>query len=143
MAELTQERKPAILAGVRPQGGVAVRRALGEYAEVLPVYEYDEAVSILRARDIDLVLCGMFFNETRALDLLRFVRADFPQVPFIACRIGDRVVAPIMAEAMGIAAKSMGAVAFIDMPLLHADAGTDVEFRSLVLRHIRRSGTGP
>jgi len=48
-----------------------------------------------------------------------------------------------MVEAMGIAAKSMGASAFIDMPLLHADAATDTEFRGLVLRHIRKSGTGP
>ena len=138
MADLTRERKPAILAAVRPQGGVAVRRALGEYAEVLPVYQYDEGVSVLRARPIDLVLCGVFFDETRAFDLLRFVRAEFPHLPFVACRIGERTVPPVMAEAMGIAAQSMGAVAFIDMPLLHADADTDVEFRGLVLRHIRR-----
>ena len=138
MAELTRDTKPVILAGVRPQGGVAVRRALGQYAEVVPVYEYDAALAALRARpEIDLVLCGVFFNETRALDLLRFVRAQLPSLPFVACRIGDRVVPPVMAEAMGIAAKSMGAIAFIDMPLLHADANTDVEFRSLVLRHIR------
>ena len=50
--------KPVILA--------AVRRALGEYAEVVPVYAYGDAVSTLRARSaIDLVLCGMFFDETR------------------------------------------------------------------------------
>ena len=132
------EKKPRILAAVRPQGGVAVRRAIGEYAEVTPVFTYDDAVTALRAsRDIDLVLCGVFFDETRAFDLLRLVRQEFPGLPFVACRIGDRAVAPVMAEAMGIAAKSMGAVAFIDMPLLHADNATDVEFRSAVLRHIR------
>jgi hypothetical protein len=134
--------KPTILAAVRPQGGVAVRRALGEYAEVLPVYAYDDAIATLRDRPIDLVLSGVFFDETRAHDLLRFVRQEFPQVPFVSCRIGDRAVAPAMVEAMGIAAKSMGAAAFIDMPLLHADAVTDTEFRGLVLRHIRKSGTG-
>ena len=135
--------KPTILAAVRPQGGVAVRRALGEYAQVLPVYKYDEAHAALRnAAAIDLVLCGMFFDETRALDLLRHVRRELPQLPFVACRIGDRAVSPMMAEAMGIAVQSMGALAFIDMPLLHADAATDTEFRGLVLRHIRKSGTG-
>ena len=135
--------KPAILAAVRPQGGVAVRRALGEYAEVLPVYTYDDAVAQLREKPIELVLCGVFFNETRALDLLRFARRHYPAIPFVSCRIGDRAVAPVMVEAMSIAAKSMGAAAFIDMPLLHADHTTDVEFRSLVLRHIRKWGTGP
>lgn len=98
------EHKPRILAAVRPQGVVAVLRALGEYAEVVPVYEYDDAVAAL---------------------------------PFVACRIGQRAVPPVMAEAMGIAAQSMGAVAFIDMPLLDADSATDTDFRSQVLRHIR------
>jgi hypothetical protein len=135
--------KPVILAAVRPQGAVAVRRALGEYAEVVPVYAYGDAVNTLRSRrDIDLVLCGVFFDETRALDLLRFVREELGTLPFVACRIGSRTVAPVMVEAMGIAAKSMGAVAFIDMPLLDADSTTDGEFCSLVLRHIRKSGTG-
>ena len=135
--------KPVILAAVRPQGAVAVRRALGEYAEVVPVYAYGDALAALRSRgDIDLVLCGVFFDETRAFDLLRHVRSQRAALPFIACRIGSRTIAPVMAEAMGIAAQSMGAAAFIDMPLLDADSATDVEFRSLVLRHIRRSGTG-
>ena len=136
--------KPKILAAVRPQGAVAVRRALGEYADVLPVYTYEEALATLaKAGAVDLVLCGMFFDETRALDLLRHVRRQLPQLPFVACRIGDRAVSPLMAEAMGIAVQSMGAVAFIDMPLLHADAATDTEFRSLVLRHIRNRGQSP
>jgi DNA-binding NtrC family response regulator len=131
--------KPKILAAVRPQGAVAVHRALGEYADVLPVYTYDEALAALANRDaVNLVLCGMFFDETRALDLLRHVRRESPQLPFVACRIGDRAVAPVTVDAMGIAVQSMGAVAFIDMPLLHADPATDVEFRSLVLRHVRR-----
>ena len=135
--------KPVILAAVRPQGAVAVRRALGEYAEVVPVYAYGDAVAALRSRDdIDLVLCGVFFDETRALDLLRFVRDELGTLPFLACRIGSRAVAPVMVEAMGIAAQRMGAATFIDMPLLDADSATDVEFRSLVLRHIRKSGTG-
>ena len=131
-------RKPCILAAVRPQGGVALRRALGQYAELVPVYHYDDAVAALRKGGIDLVLCGVFFHETRALDLLRFVRQEFPSLPAVACRIGDRVVAPVMSEAMGIAAKSTGAVAYIDMPLLHADNATDSDFRSQVLRHIRK-----
>src|SRR5258708_10741712 len=130
------ERKPCILAAVRPQGGVAVRRALGEYATVVPVYQYDDAVAALRKGGVDLVLCGVFFDETRALDLLRLVRQEFAALSFVACRIGDRTVSPVMVEAMGIAAKSMGAVAFIDMPLLHADSATDTDFRSQVLRHI-------
>ena len=132
-----ERKRPRILAAVRPQGGVAVRRALGQYAEVVPVFDYDDAAAALRQEEFNLVLCGVFFDETRAFDLLRLVRQEFPALPFVACRIGDRTVPPVMAEAMGIAAKSMGAVAFIDMPLLNADNAIDTDFRSQVLRHIR------
>jgi len=38
---------------------------------------------------------------------------------------------------VGIAAKSMGAEAFVDMPLLRPDPAADQEFRSLVLRYLR------
>ena len=40
-------------------------------------------------------------------------------------------------EAVAIAAKSMGAVEFVDIPLLRPDPVADQEFRSLVLRHLR------
>lgn len=131
--------RPRILAAVRPQGAVAVKRALGQYAEVVPVFSYDEATAALRAeKNLDLVLCGMFFDETRAFDLLRHVKRDFPALPVICCRIGDREVQPVALEATGIAAKGMGAAAFIDMPLLHADPATDAEFRSVVLRYAHK-----
>lgn len=59
-------------------------------AEVTPLFAYDEAAAALQSKSaFDLVLCGVFFDETRAFDLLRFVRQEFSALPSVACRIGD------------------------------------------------------
>jgi hypothetical protein len=55
----------------------------------------------------------------------------------VCCRIGQSEVPQVTLEAVAIAAKSMGAVEFVDLPLLRPDAATDQEFRSQVLRHLR------
>lgn len=130
--------KARILAALRPEGVVAVERALGQFAEIVPVYAYDEAARRLESgADIDLVLCGIYFAQTRMFDLLRFVREKHADIPFVACRIGDTELPNVTLEAVGIASRSMGAAAFINMPLLRRDDASDQEFRSQVLRHMR------
>lgn len=128
-----------MLAALRPQGVVAVQRAVGQYVDPIGVDRYDDAVAALRSRqDIDLVACGVFFDETRMFDLLRTVRQEFPHIPFVCCRVGERELPPVSLEAVGIAAKSMGAAGIISLPLLQPSDATDQEFRSFVLRHLRR-----
>jgi DNA-binding NtrC family response regulator len=128
-----------VLVAMRQEGTVAVERALGRYVQVVPAYTFEEALRRLQTpQDINLVLCGMYFEETRMFDLLRFVRQHCPAVPFVGCRIGQSEIPPVTLEAVAIAAKSMGAVDFVDLPLLmRADPAADQEFRGLVLRHLR------
>lgn len=128
-----------MLAALRPQGVVAVQRAVGAYVDPIGAYTYGEALTALRSRqDIDLVICGVFFDETRMFDLLRAVRQEFPDIPFVCCRVGERELPPVSLEAVGIAAKSMGAAGIISLPLLQPNDIADQEFRSFVLRHVRR-----
>jgi len=131
------EKRRKILAAMRQEGAVAVERALGRYVEVVPAYTFDEAVRRLQGDGISLVLCGIYFDETRMFDLLRFVKGKHPGLRFVCCRIGQSEVPEVTLEAVGIAAKSMGAEEFVDMPLLRPDPAADQEFRSLVLRHLR------
>jgi hypothetical protein len=132
------EARRKILIAMRQEGVVAAERALGGYAELVPAYTYGNAVKQLQGRsDISLVLCGMYFDETRMFDLLRFVKENYPALRFICCRVGQTEVPQVTLEAVAIAAKSMGAVEFVDVPLLRSDHAADQEFRSLVLRHIR------
>ena len=115
-----------------------MERVLGRYVEVVPAYTFEDAVGRLHEPGgISLVLCGMYFAETRMFDLLRFVKEKHPGIPFVCCRIGQSEVPEVTLEAVGIAAKSMGAREFVNMPLLRPDPAADQEFRGLVLRHLR------
>jgi hypothetical protein len=131
------EARRKILAAMRQEGTVAVERALGRYADVVPAYTFEHAVARLEARDINLVLCGMYFAETRMFDLLRLVKEKYPALPVVCCRIGQSEVPEVTLEAVGIAARSMGAEEFVNQPLLRPDPAADQEFRRLVLRHLR------
>jgi hypothetical protein len=117
---------------------VAVQRSLGEYVELVPVYTFDEAVKRLRAAaDIELILCGIYFAQTRMFDLLRVAKAEFPSVPFVACRIGETEIPQVTLEAVAIASRSLGAATFLNIPLLRPDDGADQEFRSRVLAELK------
>lgn len=131
--------KPTILLAMRPQGAVAVTRALGEYAQLARAASYAEAVAELSAdSSIDLVICGIYFDEIRMFDLLRYVRHQLPGVPVVCARLGDTEVPAVALEATGIAATAMGAAAFLDYPIIRRNAALEQEFRSAVLRHVRR-----
>lgn len=135
---MPMEARRKVLAAMRPEGAVAVERALGRYVEVVPVYTFEDALKQLNGSDgLGLILCGMYFAETRMFDLLRLAREKFPEIPVVCCRVGQSEVPQVTLEAVAIAAKSMGAVEFVDMPLLRPDAVADQEFRSMVLRHLR------
>src|SRR4051812_30853427 len=130
--------KQKVLAALRPEAIVALQRALGEYAAILPVYTFEDAVALLRSGvEIDIALCGIYFAQNRMFDLLRVARQECPRLPFVCCRIGDTEIPQVTVEAVSIAAQSMGAAGFINLPLLRTP-DADAEFRSLVLSHARR-----
>lgn len=132
------ETRRKVLVAMRQEGVVAAERALGRYVELVPAYTFEDAVKCLQGSDdIGLILCGMYFAETRMFDLLRLVKEEFPAIPFICCRVGQSEVPQVTLEAVAIAAKSMGAIEFVDVPLLRADPAADQEFRGQVLRHLR------
>jgi DNA-binding NtrC family response regulator len=123
---------------MRPQGAVAATRALGEYARLERAATYAEAVARLGDREVDLVIAGIYFDEIRLFDLLRYVRQERPGVPVLCARLGETEVPAITLEGISIAATAMGAAAFLDMPILRGEPALDQEFRSAVLRHVRR-----
>ena len=130
-------RKHRVLAAMRPEGVIAAQRALGEHAEILPVHSVEAAIKRLRVESgIDVILCGIYFGQTRMFDLLRATRRDFPAIPFVCCRIGETDIPGVTLEAIGIAARSMGAASFINLPLMRGTE-SDAEFRSRVLKNVR------
>jgi hypothetical protein len=119
-----------------------VTRILGESAALVPVMSFDAAQEKLRTNPrISLILCGVHFDESRMYDLLRYVRGEFPRLPFVCCRVLSSEIPAISREAIELAAKTLGAAIFIDVSTLSQELGNeqaDEQFRILVFAQLPR-----
>lgn len=100
-----------------------------------------------RDPSISLVICGVHFDGSRMYDLLRYVRTRHPRLPFLCCRILSSEIPQISREAITLAARSLGAAGFADLPALTDQLGeeqAEARFRSMVLEQLplRRVGNG-
>lgn len=107
------------------------------HAIVIPVLTLAQATQRLAA-DIGLVLCTDDFDLGRGLDLARRVKARFPDIPVLGCRVlGDELSAKDLQIAT-ILMTTAGAADFVALPNLRKQYGireADDRFRGLVLRH--------
>jgi hypothetical protein len=129
--------KPRVLAAFPPFAQETVRHLLDDDVELKSVATLQEAREALGVDDaIVLALCGVHFDESRMYDLLRYVRATYPALPFLCCRVLDSEIPQISREAIRIAAEALGATFFIDLPSLRKQLGApegEQRFRALVL----------
>jgi hypothetical protein len=120
------DAKPQVLAAFPPPALAKVAEILGAHVELVAVSSMAQACERLaNQRDLALVLCGVHFDDSRMYDLLRYVRLEFPQLPFVCCRIVEAELAKISRESIRIAAASLGASAFVDYPELAASLGPE------------------
>jgi hypothetical protein len=129
--------KPHVLAAFPSFAQEALARLLGDDVQLNAVATLHDARDALAADgEIVLVLCGVHFDESRMYDLLRYVRATYPALPFLCCRVLDSEIPQISREAIRIAAEALGATFFVDLPSLKKQLGApagEQRFRALVL----------
>lgn len=123
-----------VLAAVPLPALSCLERALGRHVGLVPCHTYDEAR--LRRGGIDLVLCGVYFDQSRILDLLHAVGRT---VPFVSCRVLSLEMPTVSLQALRLACENLGAV-FLDLPALrqqHGSEGGEARFAERVLGLIR------
>jgi hypothetical protein len=134
--------RPHVLAAFPPFALERVIRIFGGSFALVPVTSFDAAQEKLKTNPhVALVLCGVHFDESRMYDLLRYVRGELPRLPFVCCRVLSSEIPAISREAIELAATTLGASVFIDVPTLSQELGNeqaDEQFRSLVLAQLPR-----
>jgi hypothetical protein len=116
--------KPCVLLAARPVACAAVRQALGDDAEIVDAHTMDAALEHLQgSAKISLVVCTVYFDDSRMFDLLRWARAQCAHIPFVCARIFPKDITRISIEGVSIAVTSLGAAGFIDVPALEAEHG--------------------
>jgi hypothetical protein len=142
------DSKQEVLAAFPPFALPTLARLLGTCVHLVPASSMAEARNQLAQRPgIALVTCGVHFDESRMFDLLRYARRAFPRLPFVCCRVLSSEVSRISRASIEIAAASLGAAAFVDLPALAEELGDEEagqRFRAVVLVQLalRRMASG-
>jgi hypothetical protein len=127
---------PQVLLAARAIACGPFRLALAGHAELVEIETLAESVSYLTHQQPPaLICCTILFDESRMFDLLRWVKTQRPDVPFVCARALQKDMPKITTEAVRIASVSLGA-AFIDVPELarqHGDAATPEKLRAALL----------
>jgi hypothetical protein len=65
----------------------------------------------------DVIVCGLLFDDSRMFEFLRAVRADkeLNKIQFVCCRILVGNLPAAAVEGLDIAARALGACAFVDI----------------------------
>lgn len=100
--------------------------ATGKEMRLIPCVTLDSAKERVY-EEIDLILCGLHFDESRMFDLLRFVKADptLRHIPFLCIKTLQGDVEPTFSESIRIATKALGAVGFFDLAASISKVGTE------------------
>jgi DNA-binding NtrC family response regulator len=127
---------PKVLAANTPAGYSIIEAAFAGKAELIHVKTVEEAAGRL-VSGVDLVLCGMHFDDSRMFDLLREANRIAPNVPVVCCRLSGSVLTQAALEAMVSASAQLGARDFLDRTVLEEKYGENwkTEFVRIVMAH--------
>ena len=125
-----------MLLAARPVACAPFRAAIDGQADVLEADTLERAIAKLKTEaPIHLVCSTVFFDESRMFDLLRWVKVELPHIPFICSRARPKDMPRISLEAVRIAADSLGAATFIDIPSLEGEKPIE-RLRQLLFSHM-------
>lgn len=124
-----------LLVAAAPESILAVSRALESHFTLIGAGSVAEAQSRV-VQGIDLILCGLHFDEGRMFDLLRYVKANpaTKSIPFLCIKSGDGTLSPALLESVEIASKALGADGFVVLHDWKKDFGDDAAYEKL--RHL-------
>jgi hypothetical protein len=128
--------KPKILVADLPEGQATIENIVGRDATLIAVGTLGEALQRLEG-SIDMVLCGIHFDESRMFDLLRLCKAQDQSRsrPFLCYRDLESELQSTLLESLDISCRALGAAGFVDLYTLKRRYGIDQadrEFAKLI-----------
>ena len=125
-----------IVVAAQPDSVQTIRNLLGAGPRIIEVFKLYDASKILN-KNIDLVICGLHFNDSRMFDFLRITKADplVEAIPFLCFRNSDSDLGKTAIEALKIACNALGAAGFVDYYDLKQCNGyleADNQFRKII-----------
>jgi hypothetical protein len=138
-------RKPRILVADLPEGQATIENIVGRNAILIPVGTLGAALQEAEG-SVDMILCGIHFDESRMFDLLRFCEAQdqFRSRPFLCYRDLESELESTLLESLDISCRALGATGFIDLYTLKRRYGIDQadrEFAAIIFSYLDRANS--
>jgi hypothetical protein len=134
-------KKPQVLAACPSFASPTLERVLARDVDLTYVNTLHVAESLLRQRaDFAMIICAVYFDESRMFDLLHLARTDFPELPFLCVRVFDSDVSRVAGHAIAIATGTLGAVDYVDLIDLaraHGREFAEQRLRDAVFAHLQ------
>jgi hypothetical protein len=129
--------KKTFLAADKPQGIQTLRNIFGDDVELIEATTLKVAEECLLHRHVDMVICGLHFDDSRMFDLLGFATHNTitPRIPFLIFRDIENQLDRTFYQSVEIATKFLGAAGFVDLFELkqkNAIVVADEHFRRIV-----------
>ncbi|HEY5896593.1 MAG TPA: hypothetical protein VIV54_03455 [Burkholderiales bacterium] len=118
--------KPQVLAACPPFAFPTLERVLGPYLDLVFVNTLLLAQEALKNNPrLELIICGVHFDESRMYELLDHARREHPRVQFVCVRVLDHESSRLSRESIRIALESLGA-RLIDYATEARERGADL-----------------
>lgn len=121
-----------VLVAIRPDDAQVMRRVLGDDFEVLACVSLAEAQAALTPT-IDMIACGVHFDDGRMFDLLKFVKSDtsFAHIPFWGVLRDEGMLSTAITRGIRTAMKTMGANGLFNLSQIAPGGDEETAFRDL------------
>jgi CheY-like chemotaxis protein len=113
---LDNKKQPRVLIAAEAHSLKPIARPLERDFELVFASSLAEARS-MAPQKIDLIICGLHFDESRMFDFLRYVKADpdTRSIPFISVKATGADLSRTILQGIEIACKALGADQFIEL----------------------------
>jgi hypothetical protein len=124
---LNTKQKNKLLVATRPRGVTRLLEALERDFTLIFSHSLADVQDVLGKAEIDAIVCGTNFDESKMFDLLRYVK-NIPtaqDIPFVCVKVLGGILHQGSYEGVKKAITLLGASAFVDLAQWEIDLGRD------------------
>jgi hypothetical protein len=121
-----------IVVAIRPEDAGLMREVMGDEFDLVMCTSLQEAQAAL-APDVDMIACGVHFDDGRMFDLLKYVKADeaLCAIPFWGVLRDEGMLSSAITRGIRTAMKTLGANGLFNLSQMRTDDQPDILYRQL------------
>ena len=121
-----------IVIAIRPEDAGLMRDVMGDEFDLIMCTSLPEAQAALTP-DVDMIACGVHFDDGRMFDLLKYVKADeaLRAIPFWGVLRDEGMLSTAITRGIRTAMKTLGANGLFNLSQMRTDDQPEILYREL------------